>query len=46
MSARDRYRARTGIGSTSGTSYGPTGMGGSTYASSNTSQVNPSNPRS
>ena len=43
MSARDRYRARTGIGSTSGTSYGPAGMGGSTYTPPNTSQVNPSN---
>ena len=45
MSARDRYRARTGIGSTPGTSYGPGGMGGSTYAPPNTSQVNPSNPQ-
>ena len=29
----------------SGTSYGPAGMGGSTYAPPNTSQVNPSNPQ-
>jgi len=29
----------------SGTSYGPAGMGGSTYTPPNTSQVNPSNPQ-
>ena len=41
---RSSYLSGRSKGKT-GTSYGPAGMGGSTYAPPNTSQVNPSNPQ-